>query len=484
MASFGWLRKIAPRLDKLPGPARMPIPFGNLFPLIKARTKDPVGIFHQFTAWRKEFGPVYRIMAGMRPMVCISDPAIVKQIVKEDPAKYTKGFSYEHLGPWFGRSILMSEGDRWREKRRTMNAAFAAKSLKTFVPKFVETADELVDVWKSREKEPGSAIPVDICSDMTKVTLQVIGKCAFNHDMKTLHGQETRFAQEVNRVLEALANREKDALANFVSVPTFMSYFKDGQQYKKAIDYMKEFADEVVEQRLRESKDRGEDSARDLLDMIIDCVAEDGNIDDPNLREELRDEVLLFFFAGHETTSTLLSWAIFHVANNPEIYEKVMQELDEHVPQEGVPTYEQLNKLEYMTCVLKETLRLYSPAAGFIREPIDDVELDGHVVPAKVPLFILSYTIHRDEQYWTDPEKFDPERFLPKNSKGRPVFAWLPFAVGPRNCIGMQFAMLEARAILTRILRGVQVKAITEPTLDSLMLLKPTPYEATVTVRR
>jgi cytochrome P450 len=161
-------------------------------------------------------------------------------------------------------------------------------------------------------------------------------------------------------------------------------------------------------------------------------------------------ECLTLFGAGHETTATALTWAWYLLCQHPDIYEKVQQEVDS-VLQGRTPTYADLTRLPYCLQVFKESMRLYPPAYGFSRRALKDVEIDGYLVPTNWIVLIAPYTLHRREEFFPQPETFDPERFTPKREKLLPRYAYMPFGAGPRICIGMHLAMMEGHLLLATL---------------------------------
>jgi cytochrome P450 len=180
---------------------------------------------------------------------------------------------------------------------------------------------------------------------------------------------------------------------------------------------------------------------------------------------QVRDEVMTLLLAGHETTSNALSWTWYLLSQHPDAESRLHAEL-EQVLGGRTPTVEDLPRLAYTRMVLEETLRLYPPAVGFNRKALADDEVGGYVVPANTLIWLSPYTTHRHPEFWEHPDVFDPERFSPERSAGRPHFAHFPFGGGPRLCIGSNFAMMEAQLILAttvqryrlRLLPGYQVE--------------------------
>lgn len=222
----------------------------------------------------------------------------------------------------------------------------------------------------------------------------------------------------------------------------------------------------MIDERRASSEEKG-----DLLSILLRTRAEDGTgMSD----EQIRDEVVTLYVAGHETTATALTWVWYLLARHVEIYQKVQQEVD-RVLQGRIPTYADLVNLPYTLQVLKETMRLYPPAYAFGRVALHDVEVDGYVIRARQGALFSPYTIHRRPDYFPDPEKFEPERFTPENEKQLPRYAYMPFGAGARICIGNHFALMEEHLLLVTLAQHVTFELVPDQRveLDPQVTLRP-----------
>jgi len=244
----------------------------------------------------------------------------------------------------------------------------------------------------------------------------------------------------------------------------FKAYTSHGKSYIAARDRLVQAVRDVIKNR-RNSKE----THHDLLQYCIESSGDDGKIEIKYTEDELLHDVMLFFVAGYETTANLLAWSLYYLSKNPNIKNKVLEELREaNAPtDESVPTWSLVNNLPYMTQVLKETLRLHPALAGFGRQLINDEKYKDLTLPAGTLFFSQSYSIQRDLRHYpcSNVDEFNPDHFLPEKIKSRHPYAWVPFAAGLRNCIGMQFALVEARTVLAYLLPRFEFIPTTEARL-------------------
>ncbi|KAL6446197.1 hypothetical protein ACFW04_001078 [Cataglyphis niger] len=217
----------------------------------------------------------------------------------------------------------------------------------------------------------------------------------------------------------------------------------------------------------------GKRKRKAFLDLLLDQNEKD---EVPLTEDELRAQVDTFMFEGHDTTAVAITWTLFLLGNNFEHQEKVHEELEEVFKDLKTPaSLKELSQLKYLDRIIKETLRLFPSVPMITRKLTKDIKMDGYTLPKGVTVILAINLLHKNPEVWSDPNKFDPDRFLPDNSKYRNPYAYVPFSAGPRNCIGQRFALLEEKTILTAILRKWRVKSV--ETVDTI------PYGATLILR-
>jgi cytochrome P450 len=293
--------------------------------------------------------------------------------------------------------------------------------------------------------------------------LDVIGSAGFGIDFGALDDQNTRHHNAYEEVIRYIISPLRFAIPYFDHLP--IGKVKRAGESAKVL---KELLDKVIDEKKKNVGHHGSD----ILDRMIDTQT----IDEDETKEDELDEVVdsykhkkketihmsdsqlrhnlfLFFVAGHETSASALTWALYELSRNEDIQRKAREEVLKVVGSVNVPTWDDLAKLDYLTMVLKETLRLWTPVSGIMRVTNKQVTLCDYVVPEGTVVFIAISAIHYDEKIYPEPLKFDPERFNQENVGKRHVYAWLPFSAGPRSCIGNKFSLLEMKLTLAMILQ-------------------------------
>jgi cytochrome P450 len=386
--------------------------------------------------------PVWVLPYGSQQTFLVSDPASVKQVLLDNVANYPKApEEIMVLGAAFGDGLLVSQGEKWRAHRRIMSPSFDHKSIVSYVPGMTETISTWLKGWDGRAA--GSS--VDIANEMTQLTLKVISRAMFSSDadgISDLMGDTLRRGMESMNfgVLEGLPligpiliKRKMDNIHRIFSA-------LDGAIYG------------LIDARAKAPRS----GSPDLLDRLI--AARDDETGGKMSNQEVRDETVIIFIAGHETTAVAMTFVWYLLSQHPKEEAKLWAELDS-VLGGRLPAYDDLAKLPYTRMVIEEAMRLYPPAPGISnrRAQGEDV-LCGHRIKPQANILIAPWVLHRHAALWNDPLRFDPERFSPERSAGRHRFAYLPFGGGPRICIGAALAMTEASLILATIAQRYRVR--------------------------
>lgn len=397
----------------------------------------------------RRYGPFYAIWVGETPIYVISDPALAHEILVERAKEFHKAEMIKAaVAPFANNGLLTNEGESWRRQRKLAQPAFHHRRIEAYGVTMVEQTLELLTHWQS-------GATLDIAHEMTNLTLGIVNKTLFNVDVRTQ-------ADHIGELMTTILSSANDRINNYN--PVWERLFKrKARQERAALQEL--FA--VIEQIITEH--RHQEDSGDLLSMLLAARDEDGN---PMSEQQLRDEVITLFIAGHETTANALAWAFYLVAQHPAVEAKLLEELARL--QGNPPTMADLARLPYTEQVLKEAMRLYPPAGGVTRQAIHDIELGGYPITQGHAIAISTYVMHRDPKLFPMPDRFDPERFTPANEAQLPRQAYMPFGGGPRICIGNSFAMLEARLILATVLQRYHLKPPTKPVrAEQLFTLRP-----------
>jgi cytochrome P450 len=376
-----------------------------------------------------------------RRMFIINEPNAIRHVLLDNAANYTKSeVGRRLLEPGLGRGLLTSEGETWRRHRRIMAPAFDPRSVAGYAPIMTAVTEELLARWDALA-EPRET---DVAAAMMHATLHIISRAMFSSD-----------SDEIVDTVESGVNRYQSTvrpgLLDLLHVPLWLTQIVAPQPTEGIFD---EF-DKKVDRLLAERGRNPDAEPRDLLARLL--AARDSEGGGKMTAQEVRDQVVTIFMAGHETTSQALSWTWYLLAQHPAVQRKLHDELAA-VLGGRAPRYEDIADLRYARMVIEESMRLYPPAHTLGRQPIAADEVLGHRIPPGAEVLILPWLLHRKPSLWDDPERFDPERFAPERAASRPRFAYVPFGAGPRICIGAAFAMTEAVLILATIAQRYRLR--------------------------
>lgn len=388
-------------------------------------------------------GDVCGMHFGPFPGILFNRPEHVHSILVEHAYDFDKGLAIHNtFRPVIGDGIFSSEGDFHRHQRKLMAPSFQPRHIASYAGIMGQYGEQIQQTWAD-----GSII--DINRQMTNVTMSVIGKALFDADVFTETG-------ELGAAMTVTTEYASHSLSTLLPPPYSWPTPRNRRTHK-AVQVLRNRIQSFIDERRNNPAERN-----DFLSLLLQARDEDGA---PMSDEQLMAECLTLFGAGHETTATALSWTWYLLCQHPEQYQKVQQEVD-HVLQGRTPTYADLARLPYCLQVFKEAMRLYPPAYAFSRRALRDVEIDGYRLPKSRVVLIAPYTLHRREEYFPEPEKFDPERFTPEREKQLPRYAYLPFGAGPRICIGMYFSMMEGHLLLATLAQRVSFSLVPGQTIE------------------
>jgi cytochrome P450 len=406
--------------------------------MMSAFNADPLGYFH--TAFRT-FGDVVSLRAWPFTSFFLAHPDHIKHVLQEHNQAYVKGVVIAKLKVLIGEGLFTSEGDFWRRQRRLAQPAFHRQRLAGFVGTMTETAATVLDRWAPRVRD---GAPLDVSAQMSALTLGVVGRTLFSRSLDDETDQVSHALREVLALLD-------DRMGSFVPAPLWWPSTAT-RRLRRAIGMLDRVVYDIIEGRRRQPEGPG-----DLLAMLM--AARDEETGQTMTDRQLRDEVMTFLLAGHETTAMALSWTWYLLARHPEVEARLCIEVDALGGR--TPTIDDLPRLSYARQVVEEAMRLYPPVWGFVRQAVRPDEIAGYRIHKGAVINIMPWVTHRHPAFWHDPEAFDPDHFAPERVRERPRFAYLPFSGGPRQCIGNEFAVMEAQLVVAMTLQRYRLRLTT-----------------------
>ncbi|XP_022769769.1 cytochrome P450 709B2-like isoform X2 [Durio zibethinus] len=407
-------------------------------------------VIPHYYIWSLKYGETFLFWHGTQPHLCISDPELAKQILSNKFGFYNKPCVNPFLQTLAGKGLLFMNGLDWVRRRRIVNPAFSLDKLKAMVKRMVACSLSMFEEWKHQaELAENNCIKIEINEEFQKLTADIIAHTAFGSSY--VHGKEAFKAQRELQRWCAASNADVFIPGSqYLPTPSNLQIWKLDRKVKGSLS-------RIIESRLKSKITGGADFpyGDDLLGVMMAAIEPTQSNRNFKLQiDEILEECKTFFFAGHETTSNLLTWTMLLLSIHPEWQSKLKEEVLEECGM-GIPDADILAKLKLMNMVLLEILRLYCPAIALVREASEDMKLGNLMIPKHTRLTIPIVKIHRSKEYWgEDANEFNPLRFKGGISKAaKHPNALMGFSVGPRTCIGQNFAMLEAKAVLALILQ-------------------------------
>ncbi len=394
---------------------------------------DPLAVF---SGWAREFGDILYYRAGWIHVYFLNSPELIESVLVTNQQNFRKDRVIQNSRWFLGQGLLTSEGGEWLRQRRLSQPAFHRERLALYTRIINGCAEEMLDSWKDGENR-------DVHQEMMQLTLRVVAKVLFSVDVK----------QESGEVAAALNLLMKHSSGARMLLPPWVRYLPLPFliRVRRAVRQLDEVVYRIIRERRESESDKG-----DLLSMLMSARDEDGS---RMTDRQLRDEVMTFLLAGHETTALSLSWAWYLLSENPEAENKLHHELGRVLGGKN-PSFEDLPRLCYTEAVVKESMRLYPPAWSLARTAAEDFEIGGYLVPAGSNVVMSQWIMHRDPRFFPSPVQCDPGRWFEEPTQRLPRFAYFPFGGGPRYCVGASFAMMEATLLLAAIAQRFRLRMV------------------------
>ena len=418
---------------------------------IPTMSKD---ILKHFYDQEQKLGTTYENPVPFLRIIATSEPDFMRHVLQQNHRNYKKGKSYDVLKLVLGNGLVTSNGKFWQKQRRLAQPAFHKKSLEDLFNAMNVTA---IEYFEELEKKRGTEI--DIAREMMAVTAKIALKSLFSDNSE----------EDLNAVYNSMTSVQR-YVTDIMNDPfSRITYPLNGKKkgFKKDMNVLNEVVLKAIANR-RQSQEKHPD----LLQMMMDATYEDSN--EQMNDQQLLDEMITMFSAGHETSANALAWTIHLLAQHPTIVAKMRAEIQEIVG-DKLPGFQDLRQLTYIRQVIDEGMRLYPPVWGVSRTAIGDDEYRGVKIKKDDIVFCLIYNTHRRADLYENPTKFDPDRFTTEKVKAMPKMSYLPFGAGPRLCIGNMFALMEMQLILVGLLQRFDFDLIKAQNIDveALITLRP-----------
>lgn len=461
-------------ISTLPGPRGLPL-VGNLFQIDFAR-------FHQhLEQWCDEFGPIYQVRLGPRPMVVCADTETIKRMFRERPDVFRRTRRMADATDEMRlKGVFSSEGEDWRRQRKIVALALNTAHLKPFFPKQMRTAERLKRRW---EAAADAGTPVDLCRDLMRYTVDVTTQLAFGIDFNTVETDGPVIQQNLDKVFPVLNWR--------INAPfPYWRYFRlpKDRELDRALDELKGQVDDIIaDVRRRMAEDASlYEHPTNFLEAIIAAQKSEGyEFSD----KDIFGNVCTLLLAGEDTTANTIAWTTHYFLEYPEHYARARAEVDAVLGGAELPqTIEQTQQLPFIEAMYNETMRLKPVGPLNAMEPLSDVELMGYRVPAGTVIMLLTRHIATQESQFGQADRFDPDRWLtpePERTCPHDTSAFIPFGTGPRFCPGRNLALLEIRTVLAMLCRNFDIE-LAEPSrrVEEKLAFTMMPTNLVVRLRR
>jgi cytochrome P450 len=377
----------------------------------------------------KRFGNTYKASIYGTNVYVVRDPQYAQHVLRENWQNYTKGQAIKRVALLLGNGLMVSEGEFWKTQRRMIQPAFHRKAIGALTKVITTSNLALLRRWQQAAHKK---VSVNVTGDVSRMALEVMLISIFGANYEQVAPHFNILSEESARNME----------------------------FARVFGSLGKIVLQLAAQRRKEKI-----MSTDILGMLMEARDQRSGQAMPD--RQLVNEIKTLIVAGHETTASTLNWTWYLLSQHPEVEEKLSSELDNLLGSK-IPNVDDLPKLAYTRKVIDETLRLYPAGWLLTRRALKDDQLGDYFVPAGTEIYISPYFIHRHPDLWEDPDRFNPDRFAPEHSQGRPPLAMLPFSTGPRNCIGEFFARIEMQVHLLTIAKQLRLRFVerTQPELD------------------
>jgi cytochrome P450 len=395
--------------------------------------RDPVKMFSEAT---RIYGPVLQIKVGPYHLHQIVQPDHIYQVLHSQ--KYEMSVAFDPSQAIVGRGLSTNTGDHWLRQRRMMQPAFHHRQIAAFADTIVREAAVTIESWREHARQ-GTIL--NVSEELLPLNLRILGQILFSADFSD---QQTPLLQSLKTARRYIERSMRRLIAIPPSWPT-----PSNRRFFQDTAVINDFTYKLIAERRQETAEKN-----DLLTLLL--MAQDRTTGKGMSDTELHDELMTILFAAREDPENALSWTLYLLAQHPQAAQQLQRELQQ-VLAGRQPAFEDLQYLPYLDRVVQESLSLYPPTLSLLRDVQEADEIDGYDIPVGSMVLLNIYEAHRLAEFWPDPERFNPDRFLPEQAQERPRHAYLPFGFGPRQCIGRDLALMTIRLILALIIQNYSV---------------------------
>nr|XP_046253056.1 cytochrome P450 3A27-like [Scatophagus argus] len=439
-APYGFFKKLGIRGPK-------PLPFIGTF--LEYRK----GIHNFDTACYQKYGKVWGLYDGRQPVLSIMDTAMIKAVlVKECYSVFTNRRDMGLNGP-LRDAVSVTEDEQWKRIRSVLSPSFTSGRLKEMYTIMLQHSSNLM---KSLRKKAEADEVIEVKEVFGPYSMDVVTSTAFSVDIDSINHPSDPFVANIKKMVKF--NFLNPLLVFVVLFPFILPIFEKMNLSffpAQVLDFFYTFLKRIKSDR---NKDQHKNRV-DFMQLMVDAQMSESNKEDTSSSKGLTDneilaQAMIFIFAGYETSSSSLGFLAYNLATHPQIQKTLQEEIDQTFPGKGQPNYEALMQMEFLDMVVNESMRLYPIANRVERMAKASVEINGVTIPKGTVVMVPVYTLQRDPDLWSEPEVFKPERFSKENKDNIDPYAFLPFGAGPRNCIGMRFALVMMKLAIVEILKS------------------------------
>ncbi|XP_062247648.1 cytochrome P450 3A27-like [Platichthys flesus] len=438
-APYGVFKKLGIRGPK-------PLPFIGTFLEYRKGLNFDMGCF-------KKYGRIWGFYDGRQPLLAIMDTAMIKTVlVKECYSVFTNRQDLGLNGP-LRDAVSMVKDEKWKRIRNVLSPSFTSGRLKEMYTIMFKHSTNLIE---SLHKKVGADEVIDVKEVFGPYSMDVVTSTAFSVDIDSINHPSDPFVTNIKKMVKF---DFVIPLVVLIILFPFLIPVLDKMDVAFFPTEVSKFFYSFLQMIKSDRKKADHKNRVDFMQLMVDSQVSENNKNDSSLQKGLTDNEILaqamfFIFAGYETTTSTLGFISYNLATHPHIQKTLQKEIDETFPGKCEPTYEGLMQMEYLDMVVNESMRLYPIASRLERMTKASVEVNGVTVPKGVVIVVPVHTLHRDPALWPEPEVFKPERFSKENKGNIDPYAFLPFGAGPRNCIGMRFALLAMKLVLVMVLQN------------------------------